>query len=170
MPHPQVPGRANLDDGNWHTTFQDLFAEVRFRATQGSIAVTPFVAVAVPTNFYEYYGHAAAGRKLVEGQFGVAAGRLLDPLLPNAYVQVRYMYGIPEKVMGISHNRSQVNFEAGYLLGAAFTIRALGSWQKSHGGWRTPSTGPRGRASAGTATTSSRAGSTSAWEEAFRTP
>jgi hypothetical protein len=136
IPHPIVAGRTNLDDGSWHSTFQDLLAEVRFRATQGPIAVTPFVAVSVPTHDYPYYGHGAAGRKLVEGQFGVAAGRLLDPVLPNAYLQVRYMYGVPEKVLGISHNRSQVNFELGYLLGPAFTIRALGSWQKSHGGWR----------------------------------
>jgi putative exporter of polyketide antibiotics len=48
------------------------------------------------------------------------------------------MYAVPEKVWGISHNRSQVSFEAGYLLGAAFTIRALGSWGTSHGGWRQP--------------------------------
>ncbi len=138
FPHPVVPGRTNLDDGSWHSTFQDLLAEVRFRATTGSIAVTPSFAIAVPTREYGYYGHAAPGRKLVEGQFGITAGRLLDPLLPNAYVQVRYMYGIPEKVMGISHNRSQVNFETGYLLGPAFTVRVLGSWQKSHGGWRAP--------------------------------
>ena len=138
FPHPPVAGQANLDDGNWHSTFQDLLAEVRFRATQGSIAVTPFVAVTVPTNFYEYYGHAAPGRKLVEGQVGVAAGRLLDPILPNAYVQVRYMFGVPEKVAGISHNRSQVSFETGYLLGPALTVRAIGSWQKTHGGWRAP--------------------------------
>jgi hypothetical protein len=134
FPHPQVAGQTNLDDGNWHSTFQDLLAEVRFRATQG----TPFVAVTVPTNFYEYYGHGAAGRKLVEGQVGVAAGRLLDPILPNAYVQLRYMFGVPEKVMGISHNRSQVNLETGYLLGPALTVRAVGSWQRSHGGWRAP--------------------------------
>jgi hypothetical protein len=138
FPHPRVAGQPNLDDGNWHSTFQDLLAEVRFRATQGSFVVTPFAAVAVPTNHYVYYGHAAPGRDLVEGQFGVAAGRLLDPLLPNAYGQVRYMYGIPEKVLGMSHNRSQVNFEVGYLLGPALTIRALGSWQRSHGGWRSP--------------------------------
>jgi hypothetical protein len=137
-PHPLVAGRPNLDDGAWHSTFQDLLAEVRFRATQGSIAVTPFAAVSVPTHDYAYYGHGAAGRKLVEGQVGVAAGRLLDPLLPEAYVQVRYMFGVPEKVLGISHNRSQVNFETGYLLGPAFTVRVLGSWQKSHGGWRVP--------------------------------
>ncbi|HEX9186648.1 MAG TPA: hypothetical protein VGB87_06240 [Vicinamibacteria bacterium] len=138
FPHRPVPERENLDDGNWHHTFQDLLTEVRFRATRGPLVLTPFAAMIVPTHYYEYYGHGAAGRKLVEGQVGVVAGRLLDPFLPNAYVQVRYVLGIPEKVLGVSHNRSQLSFDVGYLLGSAFSVRAFGTWQKTHGGWRAP--------------------------------
>jgi hypothetical protein len=137
-PHPVIPGRENLDDGAWRGTFQDFLTEVRFRATTGAIAVTPFASLSVPSHYYEYYGHPAAGGKLVEGQIGVAAARLLDPLLPNAYVQLRYMFGMPEKVLGISHDRSQLSFDLGYLLGSAFTVRALGVWQKTHGGWQEP--------------------------------
>jgi hypothetical protein len=138
FPHPPVAGRTNLDDGAWHSTFQDFRGEVRFRATKGSLVVTPFAALIVPSHSYEYYGHPAAGRDLVEGQVGVVAGRLLDPLLPNAYVQVRYLYGIPEKALGISHDRSQLSFDVGYLIGSAFSVRFLGIWQVSHGGWRVP--------------------------------
>jgi hypothetical protein len=137
-PHPSTAGHTNLDDGSWHGTFQDFRAEVRFKATHGSITLTPFAALIVPSHSYEYYGHPAAGRKLVEGQFGVAAGRLLDPLLPNAYVQVRYLLGIPEKVQGLTHDRSQLSFDVGYLLGSAFTVRCLGTWEVTHGGWRVP--------------------------------
>jgi hypothetical protein len=138
LPHPAVAGRTNLDDGAWHRTFQDFRAELRFRATRGSIALTPFAALVVPSHYYEYYGHPAAGRKLVEGQFGVAAGRLLDPLLPNAYLQVRCLLGVPEKVLGISHNRGQLAFDAGYLIGSAFSVRFFGAWQRTFGGWRVP--------------------------------
>jgi hypothetical protein len=116
--HPPIPGRENLDDGAWRGTFQDFLAEVRFRATRGAIAVTPFVSLIVPSHYYEYYGHPAAGTKVVEGQVGVAAGRLLDPLLPN---------------------------DVGYLLGSAFTARALGAWQKTYGGWRELIRKKRGR-------------------------
>jgi hypothetical protein len=138
FPHPPAASHTNLDDGAWRSTFQDFRGEVRFRATHGSIIVTPFAALIAPSHCYEYYGHPAAGRKLVEGQVGVVAGRLLDPLLPNAYVQLRYLYGKPEKVDGISHDRSQVSFDAGYLIGPAFSVRFLGLWQKTHGGWRVP--------------------------------
>jgi hypothetical protein len=138
FPHTPLAGRENLDDGDWHHTFQDLLTEVRFRATKGSLVVTPFATLIVPTHYYEYYGHPAAGRKLVEGQVGVVAGRLLDPILPNAYLQVRYLFAVPEKVLGVSHDRSQVSFDLGYLLGSAFSVRTFGTWQKAHGGWRVP--------------------------------
>jgi len=136
--HPPAAGHENIDDGAWRGTFQDFLVTARFRATRGAIAVTPFASLIVPSHSYEYYGHPAAGRKLVEGQVGVVAARLLDPLLPNAYVQVGYLFGVPERTLGISHDRSQVSFDAGYLLGSAFTVRFLGLWQKTHGGWREP--------------------------------
>jgi hypothetical protein len=138
QPHPPAAGHTNIDDGAWHSTFQDFRAEFRFRATLGPLVVTPFAALIVPSHSYEYYGHPAAGRDLVEGQVGVVAGRLLDPVLPNAYLQLRYLFGMPEKVLGISHNRSQLAFDVGYLLGKAFSVRGFGNWQVTHGGWRVP--------------------------------
>jgi hypothetical protein len=138
FPHPPVAGHVNLDDGAWHQTFQDFRGEVRFRATQGSFTVTPFAALIVPSHSYEYYGHPAAGRGLVEAQVGVAVARLLDPVLPNAYLHARYLFGRPEERLGVSHNRSQVALDLGYLIGSSFTARAFGFWQKSHGGWRVP--------------------------------
>jgi hypothetical protein len=138
FPHPPLAGVTAQDDGNYHCRFQDLTSELRFRVTTGSVAVTPFASLIVPTHDYPTYGHGAAGRGLVEGRFGVTAGRLLDPLLPDAYLQVRYTYGIPEKVLGISHNSSNLGFDLGYLVGSSLTVRALGAWQKTYGGWRAP--------------------------------
>jgi hypothetical protein len=136
LPHPTLGGVVPLDDGNWHGTFQDVSSELRFRATQGALVVTPFAGIGVPTHDYPTYGHGSPGRGLVEGRFGVAVGRLLDPLLPDAYVQVRYTYAVPEKVLGLSHNASQLGVDLGYLVGSALTLRAIGFWQQTYGGWR----------------------------------
>ena len=138
FPHPTIAGVTPEDDGQWHSRFQDLSTEVRFRATTGSLAVTPFVGLVVPTHDYLSYGHSAAGRDLVEGRFGLTAGRLLDPLLPDAYLQVRLMYSIPEKVLGITHDSSQVVADLGYLIGSSLTLRAIGAWEKTYGGWEAP--------------------------------
>jgi hypothetical protein len=138
FPHPVVAGISAQDDGNYHSRFQDVATELRYRVTTGSFAVTPFAGLVVPTHDYPTYGHGAAGQGLVEGRFGVSAGRLLDPLLPDAYLQVRYTYVVPEKVLGISHNASQLGVDLGYLVGSSLTVRAIGAWQKTHGGWRAP--------------------------------
>jgi len=138
FPHPPLAGVTALDDGAWHGTFQDVTSELRYRVPAGSFAITPFVGLVVPTHSYPYYGHGAAGRKLVEGRFGLAAGRLLDPLLPDAYLQIRYTYAVPEKPLGISHNSSNLAVDLGYLVGTSLTLRAIGAWQKTHGGWNVP--------------------------------
>jgi hypothetical protein len=137
-PHQTLAGVTAEDDGRYHSRFQDVTTELRYRVPAGSFAVTPFVGLIVPTHSYPSYGHGSAGRDLVEGRFGLTAGRLLDPLLPDAYLQVRYAYGVPEKVLGISHNSSNLGIDLGYLLGSSLTLRAIGSWQKTHGGWNAP--------------------------------
>ena len=136
FPHPLLPGHRNEDDGHWHSTFGDFRAELRFKATTGSLVVTPLVAVLAPSHSYEFIAHAAAGLGLTEGRVGVNVGRLLDPLLPNGYAQVRYTLTVPEKALGISHDWSSVYFDAGYFVTGALTVNVLGEWQKTHGGWR----------------------------------
>ena len=135
--HPPLAGHRNEDDGHWHATCGDFRAEVRFKATTGTLVVTPLAAFSVPSHSYEYYAHATAGLGLARGQVGVNIGRLLDPLLPGAYVQARYTFTLPEKVLGMSHNRSNVYLDAGYLVTSAVTVSFIGEWQKTHGGWRT---------------------------------
>jgi hypothetical protein len=138
FPHPPVAGVKAQDDGEWHSTFQDVTTELRYRVPAGSFAITPFAGLVVPTHGYPRYGHSAPGRQLVEGRFGVAAGRLLDPLLPDAYLQVRFTYAVPEQPLGISHNSSSLGVDLGYLVGSSLTLRAIGAWQKTHGGWDVP--------------------------------
>ena len=130
------PDAPLYDDGTWHKTFQDFRAEVRFRATSGTLAITPIIALVVPSHFYEYLAHSAPGRGLTEGQFGVSVGRVLDPILPKAYVQTRYVYAVPEKVLGISANRSQVSVDLGYFVTGSLTASVFGGFSKTHDGWR----------------------------------
>jgi hypothetical protein len=135
-PHPARAGAPPYDDGTWKGTFQDFRAEFRFRATTGSLAITPMVAFVVPTRSYEYLGHSAPGRALMEGHFGVSVGRVLDPILPKAYAQTRYVYVVSEKPLGVSHNRSDVSLEVGYFVTSALTASVFGSYVRTHGGWR----------------------------------
>src|SRR5262245_15801647 len=65
-PHIPRPGKPAIDDGAWHSTFTDFRAEVRFKATSGSLALTPVVALAAPSHWYESHGHSASGKNALE--------------------------------------------------------------------------------------------------------
>jgi hypothetical protein len=141
FPH-LVGGRAVIDDGAWHRTFQDLSLEARFQAGTGPLAVTPFLAAGLPAGDYEALGHAAAGRHLREYTAGVNLGRRLDPLFPDGYVHSRLSFTMPERVRGVWHNRNNAEIELGYLVRGRAGLRMLGSWQWTHGGYRIPIDAP----------------------------
>ena len=68
---------------------------------------------------------AAVGTDLWELQMGVNAGKHLDPLLPKAYVQMRYSYAIVQKELGIRPNRSRIETQVGYFLTRRLSAQAI---------------------------------------------
>jgi len=135
------PHQLPYDNGSYHGAFQDLRFEARYMALNGPLVVTPFAAVVLPSHNYTYFAHSAVGRDLNEGSFGVNLARRLDPILPDAYVHGRYTFTLVEKVLHISHNRSNFDLELGYFLTPAISVRALGAWERGYGGINLPVTG-----------------------------
>jgi hypothetical protein len=134
---------TSADDGDWHGTFADVRLEARFMAKTKGLVLTPFAAVGAPSHQYETFAHSGAGKGLAELSFGVAAGLLLDPVLPDGYAQARLSYSIPEKVLGISHDRTNLAVEVGYFATAALVVDVFATWQRTHGGWTTDQYPPR---------------------------
>jgi hypothetical protein len=129
-PHPG----SSLDDGQYHSALQDLRFDVRYKLGTGSVAITPFIGTILPSHDYEYYGHGAVGRDVKELQVGVFAARVLDPLIPGAFVQARYAYGFAEKILDVSHNRSMIDVEVGYFVSPRLRGFAIATGQITHGG------------------------------------
>jgi hypothetical protein len=123
-----------IDDGSYHGTFQNLSGQVSFMALQGSWVVTPFVGFQMPSHSYEYHAQTAVGRGLWELQVGASVGRLLDPVLPDAYFQGRYAFAYREAVQDLRFNYSFVNLELGYFLTPAVSLQVLGLGQFAHDG------------------------------------
>ncbi len=82
LPHEGTTTKT--DDGRWHSNWQDVGFSLRHNVVTGPVAVTPFVGGIVPSNEYEYFAHAAAGRRLWGVQAGVAAATLLDAIAARA--------------------------------------------------------------------------------------
>ena len=127
-----------MDDGSWHSTFQDFRFSVRYNAVRGRTVITPFVGTAIPSHKYEYWAHSAAGRRLRELHAGLAAARLLDEVSPGLFVQGRYSFSFPQRVvdqgLDLRPHRSNADLEIGYFVTPSFSVSALAVGQVTHGG------------------------------------
>jgi len=105
-----------VDDGSYHGALQDFRFELRYNAIRRPFTATPFFAAIIPSHGYQIIGEAAPGRHLREYIVGGYAGRLLNPVLPRAYVHGLASYAIVEREIDISVNRSNVDLQFGYFV------------------------------------------------------
>jgi len=130
-PHPEL---TSLDTGSYYATFQDLNFGVRYNLLNRGITVTPAIGVTIPSHDYRTVGEAAPGQNRFALQTGVSLGRLLDPLIPRAYVHAQYTYSFVQSLLDISLDRSDAEFEVGYAVTPIVAVRGLAAWQQTHGG------------------------------------
>ena len=140
-PHNMLPGEEVYhpafvfqDDGAFHGAVQDLRVDFRYNATRRGLVVTPFVAVGGPRHEYEVFAQSAVGRNLREVQVGTLVARLLDPVIPRAFIQGRYAYSVAEQAAGISPKRSNMALEAGYFIKPSLRAFFLTTAQFTHNG------------------------------------
>jgi hypothetical protein len=131
--NPEVAS-SSLDTGGFYATFQDFNLTLRYRLLDAGLVLTPVVGATIPSHHYRTIGEAAPGQDLRALHIGLNAGRLLDPLLPNAYVHARYTYSFVESLFGIPLDRSSAEFEAGYAVTPTITVRGVADWSHTHGG------------------------------------
>lgn len=129
-PHPTIQ-----DNGSYHTTATDLRFDVRYNVyNHRNLVITPFIGSVTPAHKYEYFAHAAPGRRVNELQVGSYVGTTLDGLLPGMFVQGRYGFGIQERFQDITHNRSLFSGELGYFATPDIRVFGMVSGQVTHGG------------------------------------
>jgi hypothetical protein len=129
-----TPHQLPMDNGTYHSTFQDFTTDIRYRLTKRRLVVTPFFRAVIPSNNYTYFAHSAAGRDQREYHIGTNFGRRLDPLIPKAFMQAQYSYAFVERVLGIAPNRSNFELQLGYFLTHRISLLATGQWMYTHSG------------------------------------
>ena len=120
----------------WHRGIQDIGVTARYNIVTGAFALTPSIALGVPSHHYDYEGEAVLGRDLREVRLGVDAGRRLDRVSPRLSVQGAYSYAIVQRVLDIPNNRSNASIGAGFAVTRRFSAHTTFSWQRTHGGLR----------------------------------
>jgi hypothetical protein len=139
FPHLLVRGQPNtavaVDNGDFHSGFQDLRLNVRYALRQKSLKIVPFFQETLPSNNYPSFGHAAIGFNEIESRVGVNIGRRLDPILPKVFVQAQYAFGFsPVVAANIAPKRSYGELQLGYLLTRHISIQGSAIETYSHNG------------------------------------
>ena len=135
-PHRDSNQVKYLDDGTYHGGFQDFRFGLRYAlARRTPVVVTPFIDGIVPSHKYDTFAHSALGRDLRELLVGTNVGWQggEESLLSNIYTQARISYAFVERVLGRSHNRTNIDSEVGYFLTPRLALTGLASFQKHHG-------------------------------------
>jgi hypothetical protein len=136
-----APHTLPTDNGDFHGTFSDYRIDVRYQALKAPLVLTPFVATIIPSHDYTYFAHSAVGRHVREYLLGTYFAKILDPVVPNTYVQGRYSYAFAQRILGVRHDRSDVDLAVGHFLTPSLDLRAIGSWAHTHGGIELPPAG-----------------------------
>lgn len=135
-----------LDDGTYHGAFQDVGFGVRYNVALRPVAITPFIAVNIPSHDYVFYAHTAPGRKLRQLNLGASVGGQSETFLPRSYFHVRYAYEITERteVEGVSYgaNQSLLRGDFGFSLTPRVSAKAIQLLQITHGGLDYPTDFP----------------------------
>ena len=131
-------GETLIDDGEYHSGWQDLRVGLRYQVPAGRWMVTPFAAWGMPTNDYPTFAHAARGTGQWHLQGGVTVGRRFDPPFQNLHVSLGYAYSLMEEVEDRRVNHSTLSGELGYFVTPRFGVSVLLVAQKTHNGFDYP--------------------------------
>lgn len=131
-------GDSFIDDGEFHSGWQDWGFNLRYQVRDSPLKVTPFIAYGYPSHDYTTFAHSALGTGQQSLQLGVNIGRQFNPPHDRWYFQAGISYSIMEKVEDRRVNHSTFNFEVGYFLTPRLTANFLLSAQKTHNGFDFP--------------------------------
>lgn len=126
LPHDPVadfvnftpPDLSLIDDGNFHSDWEDLYVGVSYLAREGPLSIAPFISVGVPTNDYPFYAHAAVGRNIWHIPVGAAFS--YTPYFSDFYFSGDLAYVFTEKTLGVDTSHWLLNASVSYYLTPRF--------------------------------------------------
>ena len=126
-----------VDDGNFHSDWQDLYVNAMFDAYEGERwSVSPFVSVGLPTNSYPFYAHAAVGRNIWHVPVGAAIS--FKPYFSDFSFHGDIAYVFTEKSLDVNIDHWLINLDLAYYVTPALAPRVFVSIKHSTSGLSFP--------------------------------
>jgi hypothetical protein len=120
----QHPESQFLDDGNFHSTWQDWSLGTSYHGNIGDYLITPSITAYIPSHDYTFFANAAVGQDVWKLETAVSLSHQFD--FSNIYYRIAYGYVFAQKTLGVSINHSKLDLELGYFVNPQLQARAFG--------------------------------------------
>jgi hypothetical protein len=128
---PPVTDSEFLDDGDFHSDFQDLRIGIRYLAKDGPVIVEPFAFLGMPSNDYTFFAQAAVGANLQRLELGVDL--TYQPPFKRFFFRFSPGYEFVEETLGYNVDHWRLDAEVGYFVNAAIDVRLFVSGRDGNG-------------------------------------
>lgn len=112
-----------IDDGKYHSGFQDARIGARYLLVDTEFKVEPFVTISFPVSDYPFFASAAIGQHLNHYEFGSRFA--WQPPLDLYFVSLSASRVIVERTLGHDVDHWRVNLDAGYFVLPNVVVRGL---------------------------------------------
>lgn len=128
-----------LDDGNYHSDWQDWDFGTAWHTRVGDTLLTPALAVTIPSHSYTFFQNAAVGQRIWRVEPSITVAHQFQ--FTNLYYQLYYGYAIQQRHLGVNTNYHHLYGELGYFLNPKLAVR-LFAVGKFGGGLQAGQIGP----------------------------
>ncbi|MFT5484534.1 MAG: hypothetical protein ACI9GW_003200 [Halieaceae bacterium] len=126
FPSEIEPARSDhhgVDEGSYHTDFQDFLFGISFLAVDKPMRVEPFLSYGLPSHDYPHFGHAAVGQNSWRVELGTRLTYV--PPLSDFYFRFDPSYTFMEEVFGVRTNHWRAHAEVGYRFADGASARVF---------------------------------------------
>jgi len=128
---PAHPESQFLDDGEYHSTWQNWSLGLAYQTIVNDYVITPSVTAYIPSHDYTFFANAAVGQDLWFLEVAATLAHQFE--LSNFYYRVGYGYVFSEKTLDTTVSHHKINLELGYFVNDRLSLRAFGIGRVGHG-------------------------------------
>lgn len=120
-----------IDNGNYHGTFQDWDAGVRYHFDYNGYQIVPELDLIVPSHNYQYYGAASFGERNTKLGVGVELSHQFD--FTNFFYQAHYEYFFNTPHIGYGNNYNSFGLDVGYFFSPKLSAKFIADLKVGNG-------------------------------------
>lgn len=121
--NPQHPESPFLDDGQYHSSWQDFTLGVAWHTQIQDYYIVPSLTATIPSHDYPFFSNAAVGQRLHQLLAAVSFSHQFE--LSNLYYKLGYGYAFSQRVLGIDTGYQRFDGELGYFINEQWAVRGF---------------------------------------------